>query len=62
MTLDEEVEVLKRIPLFSKIDKPKLKLLAFTSERVVFTAARRCAAKAMRAMLPSSSSTAPPIS
>ena len=36
MTLDEEVEVLKRIPLFSKIDKPKLKLLAFTSERVVF--------------------------
>ena len=36
MTLDEEVEVLKRIPLFSKIDKAKLKLLAFTSERVVF--------------------------
>ncbi len=36
MTLDEEVEVLKRIPLFSKIDKAKLKLLAFTSERVIF--------------------------
>ena len=36
MTLDEEVEVLKRIPFFSKIDKAKLKLLAFTSERVVF--------------------------
>ena len=36
MTLDEEVEVLKRIPLFSKIDKAKLKLLAFTSERVTF--------------------------
>ena len=36
MTLDEEVEVLKRIPLFSKIDKAKLKLLAFTSQRVTF--------------------------
>lgn len=36
MSLNEEVEVLRKIPLFSRIDPPKLKLLAFTSERVAF--------------------------
>lgn len=38
MSLAQEVELLKKIPLFSKIETPKLKLLAFTSERIVFKA------------------------
>jgi CRP-like cAMP-binding protein len=36
MTLDEEVSFLRAVPLFSKIDANKLKLLAFTSERLEF--------------------------
>ena len=36
MSLNEEVELLRRIPLFAKIEPSKLKLLAFTSERVNF--------------------------
>jgi CRP/FNR family cyclic AMP-dependent transcriptional regulator len=36
MSLNEEVEALRRIPLFARIDPPKLKLLAFTSERITF--------------------------
>ena len=38
MSLNEEVEVLRRVPLFARIDTTKLKLLAFTSERLVFPA------------------------
>ena len=38
MSLNEEVEVLRRVPLFARIDPAKLKLLAFTSERLVFPA------------------------
>ena len=38
MSLNEEVELLRRIPMFAKVDPPKLKLLAFASERLVFTA------------------------
>ncbi len=38
MSLQEEVELLKNIPLFAKIDSSKLKLLAFTSERLTFAA------------------------
>lgn len=38
MSLHEEVEVLRNIPLFARIEPSKLKLLAFTSERVVFAA------------------------
>ncbi len=34
MSLAEEVELLKRIPLFANIEVSKLKLLAFTSERI----------------------------
>ncbi|MFO1160058.1 MAG: cyclic nucleotide-binding domain-containing protein [Reyranellaceae bacterium] len=34
MNLNEEVELLKRVPILSKIEPAKLKLLAFTSERV----------------------------
>lgn len=36
MSLTKDVEVLRSIPLFSKIEPTKLKLLAFTSERVEF--------------------------
>ena len=36
MSLQEEVELLRRIPLFAKVEPPKLKLLAFASERVTF--------------------------
>jgi CRP/FNR family cyclic AMP-dependent transcriptional regulator len=37
-SLSDEVDLLRRIPLFAQIDPSKLKLLAFTSERVVFEA------------------------
>lgn len=36
MSLNEEVELLRNIPLFAKIEPSKLKLLAFTSERLTF--------------------------
>jgi CRP/FNR family cyclic AMP-dependent transcriptional regulator len=36
VSLNEEVEMLRNIPLFAKIDPPKLKLLAFASERMFF--------------------------
>lgn len=36
MNLNEEVELLKGVPIFSKIEPAKLKLLAFTSERLNF--------------------------
>ena len=36
MSLQEEVELLRNIPLFAKIEPSKLKLLAFTSERLTY--------------------------
>ncbi len=36
MSLTEELEAIKRIPLFCKVDPARLKLLAFTSERLTF--------------------------
>ncbi len=36
MSIVEEVELLRRIPLFAKIDPTRLKLMAFTSDRVKF--------------------------
>ena len=36
MSIHEEVELLKGVPLFSKLEPNKLKLLAFTSERLTF--------------------------
>lgn len=36
MGIQDEVSVLRRIPLFAHIESKKLKLLAFTSERIVF--------------------------
>jgi CRP-like cAMP-binding protein len=38
MLLKDEVELLRRTPLFCKIPTAKLKLLAFTSERVKYSA------------------------
>ena len=38
MSLTEEVELLKKIPLFANIETSKLKLLAFTSERLRYKA------------------------
>lgn len=36
MSIEDEVSVMRRIPLFAHITPQKLKLLAFTSERIVF--------------------------
>lgn len=36
MGLLDEVELLRKIPIFSKIEPSKLKLLAFTSERLTY--------------------------
>lgn len=36
MSLQRDVEVLRSIPLFSKIEPAKLKLLAFTSEQIEY--------------------------
>jgi len=36
MNLNQEVELLKGVPIFSKVEPAKLKLLAFTSERLSF--------------------------
>ena len=38
MSLKEEVEILRSIPLFANIEASKLKLLAFTSERLTYHA------------------------
>ncbi len=38
MNLNEEVEILKGVPIFAKIEPAKLKLLAFTGERMNFNA------------------------
>ena len=36
MSLKEEVELLRRIPMFAQVEPAKLKLLAFASERLTF--------------------------
>ena len=36
MSITQEVECLRRIPLFANVETSKLKLLAFTSERVTY--------------------------
>jgi len=38
MSLNQEVDLLRKIPLFAKIEPSKLKLLAFASERISFAA------------------------
>ncbi|HVL72445.1 MAG TPA: Crp/Fnr family transcriptional regulator [Beijerinckiaceae bacterium] len=41
MTLDSEVHSLRQVPMFRDIDPARLKLLAFTSERVRFAPGQR---------------------
>ena len=36
MSIEQEVEILRNIPMFRKIDPTKLKLMAFASERLIF--------------------------
>ncbi len=36
MSIDQEVEILRRIPIFAQIEPAKLKLMAFASERVTY--------------------------
>ncbi len=36
MSIDEEVEVLRRIPLFANVEPAKLKLMCFASERITY--------------------------
>ena len=36
MSIDQEVEILRRIPIFAQIDPAKLKLMAFASERITY--------------------------
>ena len=38
MSIHAEVDLLRKVPLFASIDTAKLKLLAFTSERLTFPA------------------------
>jgi len=38
MSIDQEVEILRRVPIFSQIDAAKLKLMAFASERLTYKA------------------------
>lgn len=38
MSINQEVDLLRRIPLFAKIDPARLRLLAFASERISFAA------------------------
>lgn len=41
MSLKQEFELLRRVPFFAEIEPSKLKLLAFTSERVGFDPGKR---------------------
>jgi len=41
MSLKQEFELLRRVPFFAEIEPAKLKLLAFTSERVAFEPGRQ---------------------
>ena len=36
MSLDQEVEALRKVPFFANIDPARLKLMAFASERLTF--------------------------
>jgi CRP-like cAMP-binding protein len=37
VSINDDVELLRRIPMFAKVEPAKLKLLAFTSERVTYS-------------------------
>ena len=36
MSIEQEVEILRRIPLFANVEPSKLKLMCFASERITF--------------------------
>ena len=36
MSLNDEFECLRKVPMFANVDAARLKLLAFTSDRLVF--------------------------
>ena len=36
MNIGQEVDILRKVPLFAKIDPAKLKLMAFASERMIY--------------------------
>ena len=52
MSLNQEVDALRRVPLFQPIEPRRLKLLAFTSERLVFNPGQDVSAKVTLAMPP----------
>lgn len=41
MSLDQEVEALRKVPLFSNIEPARLKLMAFASERLTYREGQR---------------------
>lgn len=41
MTIDTEVQALRQVPMFKGVEPSRLKLLAFTSERIRFAAGQR---------------------
>ncbi len=45
MSIDQEVDILRRIPLFANIDPAKLKLMCFASRRLTFTAGQSLCAQ-----------------
>ena len=55
MLLKDEVGMLQRVPLFSGIEPAKLKLLAFTSDRVNYSAGQIFSGRATRQTPPMSS-------
>ena len=60
MSLQQDVDLLRNIPLFAKIEPSKLKLLAFTAERLSFTDGDIVCRQGRRAIRPTSSSRAKP--
>ncbi len=52
MLLKDEVEMLRRITLFSGLPPAKLKLLAFTSDRVMYSMGEDCFIRGISATRP----------
>jgi hypothetical protein len=50
MLLNDEVQLLRKLPYFSKVDPCKLKLLAFASDRVCYDAGQVIFTRAITAM------------
>ena len=60
MLLKDEVGMLRRVPLFAGVAPAKLKLLAFTSDRVSYSAGQILFKQGDEATPPMSSCPAPP--